>query len=103
MKYFNSFAYEKAIMYGILAEHEGRFVMHNKIFENLLYDYLIAQRDIRKMASKFTQVDKNEVLDNDKLDMEKLLLKFQELCTFEKSTECNQELIKCNQEHFFNR
>lgn len=75
---YNSFAYEKGIMYGILAENEGRFVMHNKIFETLLYDYLIAQRDVRKMASKITQVDKNEVLDNDKLDMEKLLSKFQE-------------------------
>lgn len=75
---YNSFAYEKGIMYGILAEHEGRFVMHNKIFETLLYDYLIAQRDIRKMASSVTQIDKSEVIDNDKLDMEKLLLKFQE-------------------------
>ncbi|MDR3597731.1 AAA-like domain-containing protein [Clostridium sp.] len=75
---YNSFAYEKGIMYGILSEHEGRFVMHNKIFETLIYDYLIAQRDVRKMASKFTQVDKSEVLENGKLDMEKLLLKFQE-------------------------
>ena len=75
---YNSFAYEKGIMYGILSEHEGRLVMQNKIFETLLYEYLIAQRDVRKMASKFTQVDKGEVLDNDKLDMEKLLLKFQE-------------------------
>ncbi len=75
---YNSFAYEKGIMYGILAEREGRFIMHNKIFETLIYDYLIAQRDIRKMASRVTQVDKSEVFDNDKLDMEKLLLKFQE-------------------------
>jgi hypothetical protein len=75
---YNSFAYEKGIMYGILAEHEGRLVIHNKLFETLLYDYLIAQRHMRKMASRFTQVDKDEVLENDKLDMEKLLLKFQE-------------------------
>ncbi len=75
---YNSFAYEKGIMYGILAEHEGRFIMHNKIFETLLYEYLIAQKDVRRMASKFTQIDKSEVLENDKLDMEKLLLKFQE-------------------------
>jgi len=75
---YNSFAYEKAIMYGILAEYEGRLVIHNKLFETLLYDYLIAQRNVRKMASRFTQVDKDEVLENDKLDMEKLLLKFQE-------------------------
>ena len=65
-------------MYGILAEHEGRLVIHNKLFETLLYDYLLAQRDVRKMASRFTQVDRSEVLDNGKLDMEKLLSKFQE-------------------------
>ena len=65
-------------MYGILAEHEGRFIIHNKIFETLIYDYLIAQRDVGKMPSRFTQIDKSEVIDNDKLDMEKLLLKFQE-------------------------
>ena len=75
---YNSFAYEKAIMYGILAEYEGRLVIHNRLFETLLYDYIIAQRNVRKMASRFTQVDKDEVLENDKLDMEKLLLKFQE-------------------------
>jgi hypothetical protein len=75
---YNPFAYEKGIMYGILAEHEGRLVIHNKLFETLLYDYLVAQRDVRKMASRFTQVDKSEILDNGKLDMEKLLSKFQE-------------------------
>lgn len=37
-------------MYGILAEREGRFAMHNKIFETLIYYYLIAQRDIRKIV-----------------------------------------------------
>jgi hypothetical protein len=88
-------------MYGILSETDGKLVMHNKVFETLLYEYLIAQMDIQEMASKFTQVDKSEVLDNNKLDMEKLLLKFQELCTFEKSTKCNQELIECNHEHFY--
>jgi hypothetical protein len=75
---YNPFAYEKGIMYGILAENQGKFIMHNKIFETLLYDYLIAQRDIRKMASELTQIDKDEVLSNYKLDMEKLLSKFQE-------------------------
>lgn len=75
---YNPFAYEKGIMYGILSENDGRLVMHNKIFETLIYEYLIAQMDIQEMASRFTQVDKSEVLDNNKLDMEKLLLKFQE-------------------------
>jgi hypothetical protein len=89
---YNSFAYEKGIMYGILAENKGRLVMQNKIFETLLYEYLIAQRDVRRMASKFTQVDKSEVLENDKLDMEKLLLKFQEFMYAE---------YRAEDEHFY--
>lgn len=75
---YNSFAYEKAIMYGILAESNGKLVMHNKIFETLLYDYLIAKRNVQDIAGDITQIDKSEVIADEKLDMEKLLLKFQE-------------------------
>lgn len=75
---YNPFAYEKGIMYGILAEKDGKLVLHNKIFESLLYDYLLAQKDMQKLASRFTQVDKSEVIDSEKLNMEKVLLKFQE-------------------------
>lgn len=92
---YNSFAYEKGIMYGILAEHEGRLVIHNKLFETLLYDYLIAQRDARKMASRFTQIDKSEVLEDHKLDMEKLLLKFQEFM-FEEYREEDEHFYETN-------
>ncbi|OOM44025.1 hypothetical protein CLBKI_51700 [Clostridium beijerinckii] len=82
-------------MYGILAEHEGRLVIHNKLFETLLYDYLIAQRDARKMASRFTQIDKSEVLEDHKLDMEKLLLKFQEFM-FEEYREEDEHFYETN-------
>jgi Predicted AAA-ATPase. len=75
---YNPFVYEKGLMYGILSEYEGKLTMNNKIFEMLLYDYLIAQKDIQETAAKFTQVDKNEVLDDEDLNMEKVLLKFQE-------------------------
>lgn len=75
---YNPFAYEKALMYGILSEDSGRLIMNNKIFEMLLYDYLIAQKDIQEASSKLTQIDKEEVLDAEELNMEKVLLKFQE-------------------------
>ena len=75
---YNVFAYEKGIMYGILDEKEGKLVIHNKIFESLLYDYLISQNEIQKLAAELTQIDKNEVMNNEKLDMQKILLKFQE-------------------------
>lgn len=75
---YNPFAYEKGIMYGILTEKDGKLVLHNKIFESLLYDYLIAQKELQKLSAKFTQVDKNELIDSEKLNMEKALLKFQQ-------------------------
>jgi hypothetical protein len=75
---YNSFAYEIGIMYGILIENNGKLAIHNKIFETLLYDYLLAKQEIRKITSRFMNVDKNEVMDNSKLNMEKLLTKFKE-------------------------
>lgn len=75
---YNPFVYEKGIMYGVFSQQDGRLVLHNKIFESLLYDYLIAQREMRVTASRFTQVDSNDLIDNGNLNMEKLLLKFQE-------------------------
>jgi hypothetical protein len=65
-------------MYGILIENNGKLAVHNKIFETLLYDYLLAKQKIRKITSRFMNVDKNEVIDNSQLNMEKLLIKFKE-------------------------
>lgn len=89
---YNPFVYEKGIMYGILAEKDGKLVMHNKIFESLLYDYLLAQKEMQKLASRFTQVDKSEVIDSGKLNMEKVLLKFQEFM---------YEQYREEEEHFY--
>lgn len=75
---YNPFAYEKGLMYGILSEDDGKLVLHNKIFEALLYEYLIAQKDVQQLAAKFTQVDNGEVLEAGKINMEKVILKFQE-------------------------
>lgn len=89
---YNPFVYEKGIMYGILAEKEGKLVIHNKVFESLLYDYLLAQKEIQKLASRFTQVDKSEVIYSEKLNMEKVLLKFQEFM---------YEQYREEEEHFY--
>ena len=76
---FNPFVYEKGIMYGIFQQEQGNLVIHNKIFETLLYDYLMLQEDVNTVAAKFSQVEKSEVIDlKGNLDMEKVLLKFQE-------------------------
>jgi hypothetical protein len=39
---------------------------------------LLAQRDLLQLSSRFTKVEKDEVIDSEKLNMEKILLKFQE-------------------------
>ncbi|MDP4146709.1 MAG: AAA-like domain-containing protein [Bacillota bacterium] len=75
---YNPFVYEKGIMYGIFSEREGSLAIHNTIFEALLYDYLIAQKELQTLALRFPQIDKSDFIDSGKLNMEKLLLKFQE-------------------------
>lgn len=92
---YNPFVYEKGLMYGILSGEQGVLVMHNKIFETLLYEYLIAQKDIQNIASNFTQIDKNEFLEAQKLNMEKLLLKFQEFM-YEQYREEDEKFYETN-------
>ena len=75
---FHSVAYEKGIMYGILSERNGKLAIHNSIFETLLYGYLLAQEKMRTMAAGFTNVNKDQLMVNSRLNMEKVLLKFAE-------------------------
>lgn len=75
---YNPLAFEKGLMYGILAEKEDKLIIHNLIFETLIYDYLLAQREMRRIASTFTNVDESQFIENGCLNMEKVLLKFQE-------------------------
>lgn len=75
---FNPIAYEKGIMYGILIERDRKLTIDNRIFESMLYDYMLAQQDIRAMVSKLSNVGNSLLASDGRLDMEKALLKFQE-------------------------
>lgn len=75
---YNPDAYEKGLMYGIFAERNGKLVIHNKLFEERIYNYLIEQQNIRRIASRFTNIDENQFVEGKNLNMEKVLLKFQE-------------------------
>jgi len=75
---YNPDSYEKGIMYGIFTEKEGDLIIHNKIFEERIYNYLIEQRNIRRMIAAFTSTDQSQSIDKNRLNMEKVLLKFQE-------------------------
>jgi hypothetical protein len=37
-----------------LAPRDGKLAIHNKIFEERIYNYLIEQLELRAMASRFT-------------------------------------------------
>lgn len=76
---YNPFAYEKGLMYGLFAEKDGKLVIHNKIFEEMIYGYLLEQKNMRDMNMRFTAVDENQFIHNGRLDMERCLLKFQEV------------------------
>lgn len=76
---YNAFAYEQGLMYGLLAEKEGKLVVHNSIFEELIYSYVLEQRNIRDMYARFTSLDESQFIKAGTLDMEKCLLKFQEV------------------------
>lgn len=65
-------------MYGILTERDRKLAIDNSIFESMLYDYLIAQREVRSMVSRMTDTGGSGLVSDGKLDMEKALLKFQE-------------------------
>lgn len=76
---YNPDSYEKGIMYGLFVERNGKLAIHNKIFEERIYNYLLGQKEIRDMGARFTAVDENQFVNQGKLDMEKCLLKFQEV------------------------
>lgn len=75
---YNYDAYEKGIMYGLFARKEGKLVMHNKIFEERIYNYLLEDEKLLEMSEGITQISINQFIDNENLDMEKVMLKFQE-------------------------
>ncbi len=76
---YNYFAYEKGIMYGLFTEKDSKLIIHNKLFEELIYSYLLEQRNLREMYRRFVAVDEGQFTKSGKLDMEKCLLKFQEV------------------------
>lgn len=75
---YNPDAYEIGIMYGIFDERNGKLSIHNKIFEERIYNYLIEQKKIRELSARFTSVNESQLIENGSLNMEKVLLKFQE-------------------------
>ncbi|HBY20904.1 MAG TPA: AAA family ATPase, partial [Clostridiales bacterium] len=68
----------KAAMYGIIKSENDRVKVQNIIFEKLIYNYMISNRETSsKIETKYA--DRNKFVNSGILDMELILDKFQEL------------------------
>ncbi|MDO8685101.1 MAG: AAA family ATPase [Clostridiales bacterium] len=77
---YNLYAHNQGIMYSIFKNDNGRLVIHNKIFEIHLYDYMIARKhleEVGKRLNNYTAVGLYENKDGSP-DIKKALIKYQE-------------------------
>ncbi|BDU51180.1 AAA family ATPase [Haliovirga abyssi] len=78
--HYNLDAHNLGVMYGIFRESRNhKLIIHNKIFEIRLYNYMIAMREIKKGAALNYKYMGKFIDENGDLDMELVLIKFQEL------------------------
>jgi len=75
---FNFYEYEQGILYGIFKEQDGRVAIGNRVFESLLYAYLLAGMERRDESRSLTTVMKSQFTETGKLDMARVLTKFRE-------------------------
>jgi hypothetical protein len=80
MIHFNIHAHDTGIMYSIFKNDNGRLVIHNKVFEILLYNYMLAKKNLDELGNKlanYTSIGLYEK-DDGSLDIKRALIKFQE-------------------------
>ncbi len=66
-----------AMMYGFLKEEKGSVVIANRIFETRLYNAILTTKKMQETSIyKAGEWDKNQFIQNDQLNMEKILEKF---------------------------
>ena len=75
---------ELGTMFGFIYNRDGKVAISNRIFETYLYDYAI---NIKSKESKIKNDDKNQFVKDGKLDITKVLDKFQEFIKSEYRTE----------------
>jgi hypothetical protein len=77
---YNYDAHNLGIMYGILGKNrKNRLIIHNKVFELRLYNYFIANRELKKGSPLKNKYETRFIDEDGNLDIELLLTKFQEL------------------------
>ncbi|MGE5341994.1 MAG: AAA family ATPase [Candidatus Omnitrophota bacterium] len=63
-------------MYGILREEKGRVLVHNRIYEQIIYNFMASKSEISG-KKKFDHIT-STYLEGDQLNIQKIFLKFQE-------------------------
>jgi hypothetical protein len=66
------------IQYGILAYNNGHLTIHNRIYEQIIYDYLRSRQLTRGARYNFNGYLFGGYIDDDKLNLNRAMLKFQE-------------------------
>ncbi len=65
-----------ASMFGFIKNDHGTIAIANRIFETLLYDLFMSEKEISSQIFKEGAIDKNQFIQNGILDMEQVLKKF---------------------------
>jgi hypothetical protein len=65
-------------LYGIFIEKNGKLAIHNQLFEEMIYSYLLEQQNARQLAMPLLSVELSQFTETGRLDMELALRKFRE-------------------------
>ncbi|MCD2345251.1 GxxExxY protein [Clostridium guangxiense] len=79
-------------IYGIFKEDDNKVTIHNRIYEQIIYNYMISKIEAKVKMSNYNFRD-NFIIDNDALDLQKILLKFQQFIK-EQYSEINTSFLE---------
>ena len=72
----DNFAIDIGTMFGFVRECEGQVVISNRIFETRLYNLFLSEEMTGNITYQFGEREKNQFIQNGRLDMELILKKF---------------------------
>jgi energy-coupling factor transporter ATP-binding protein EcfA2 len=75
---YNPDTFEQGILYGIFVNRNGKLGIHNQLFEERIYAYLLEQQNVRQLAKPLLSVERSQFTETGRLDMELVLRKFRE-------------------------
>jgi len=65
------------VIYGIFKEEDNKVYIHNRIYEQIIYNYMISKTESKGDISRYNFRD-NFIKNNNEIDFEKILLKYQQ-------------------------